>query len=164
MPQNYVAYLVMAVAIIFMIRRNLASRRIRAETLWVFPVMLIAIAALTIYQNPPHTALGVAILAFGALAGAVAGWYRGKFTHITLDTETGVLTGKGSAIGLMLILALLVARYAIRTWAASHPDNGGIAVAVADAAFLAGFSTLIVARLEMWLRCRKLMAAAAPAA
>ncbi len=54
MPQNYIAYLVMAVAIIFMIRRNLSSRRIRAGTLWVFPVILIAIAALTIYQTPPH--------------------------------------------------------------------------------------------------------------
>lgn len=164
MPQNYVAYLVMAVAIIFMIRRNLSSRRIRAETLWVFPVILIAIAALSISQNPPHDALGVAILAVGALGGAVAGWYRGKFTRITLDAETGVLTGKGSAVGLMLILVLLVARYAIRTWAASHPDKSGIAVAIADAAFLAGFATLIVARLEMWLRCRKLMAANGSAA
>jgi len=27
-----------------------------------------------------------------------------------------------------------------------------------------GFATLIVARLEMWLRCRRLMAATAPAA
>jgi hypothetical protein len=126
--------------------------------------MLIAIAVLSISQNPPHNAVGVAILTLGALAGAVAGWYRGKFTHITLDAETGVLTGKGSAVGLMLILVLLVARYAIRTWAASHPDKGGIAVAVADAAFLAGFATLIVARLEMWLRCRKLMAGSASAA
>ncbi len=164
MPQNYVPYLVMAVAIIFMIRRNLASRRIQAGTLWVFPLILIAIAALTIAQSPPHDSVGVAILAIGALAGAVAGWYRGKFTHITLDAQTGVLTGKGSAVGLVLILALLVARYAIRTWAASHPDKGGIAIAIADAAFLAGFATLIVSRLEMWLRCRKLMAGAAPAA
>jgi hypothetical protein len=164
MPQNYVAYLVMAVAIIFMIRRNLRSRRIRAETLWVVPVILLAIAGLAVAQTPPHDAAGVAILAVGALGGAAAGWYRGKSTHIALDPATGVLTGRGSVVGLMLILVLLMARYAIRAWAASHPDTGGIAVAVADAAFLFGFATLIVARLEMWLRCRRLMAGAAPAA
>jgi hypothetical protein len=164
MPQNYVPYLVMAVAIIFMIRRNLRSRRIRAETLWVIPVILLAIAALTIYQAPPHNALGIAIVAAGALAGAVAGWYRGKFTHITLDAQTGALTGKGSVVGLMLILALLMGRYAVRAWAQSHPDKSGIAIAVTDAVFLFGFVTLIVARLEMWLRCRRLMAQAAPAA
>jgi membrane protein CcdC involved in cytochrome C biogenesis len=164
MPQNYIPYIVMAVAIIFMIRRNLRSRRIRAETLWVFPVILLAIAGLTVAQNPPHDATGVAILAAGAVGGAVAGWYRGKFTHISLDAETGELTGKGSAIGLIIILGLLVARYAIRTWATTHPDKGGIAIAVADAAFLFGFATLIVSRLEMWLRCRKLMAASTPAA
>ncbi len=84
--------------------------------------------------------------------------------HITLDTETGVLTGKGSAIGLVLILACWSPRYAIRAWAQTHPDKGGIATSIADAAFVAGFATLIVSRLEMWLRCRKLMAdAAAPA-
>ena len=67
MSQNYIAYLVMALAIIFMIRRNLRSRRIRVETLWVFPVVLIAIAAFSIYQNPPHNAVGVAIVTLGAL-------------------------------------------------------------------------------------------------
>ncbi|HEY4029573.1 MAG TPA: hypothetical protein VGM25_04475 [Caulobacteraceae bacterium] len=151
-------------AIIFMIRRNLRSRRIRAETLWVIPVILTAIAALTIYQAPPHDAVGVAIVAAGAVGGAVAGWYRGKFTHITLDSATGVLTGKGSVIGLVLILALLMGRYAVRAWAQTHPDKSGIAIAVTDAVFLFGFATLIVARLEMWLRCRKLMASPAQAA
>ena len=164
MPQNYIAYLVMAVAIIFMIRRNLASRRIRAGTLWVFPVILTAIAALSISQTPPHDALGVAILAVGAAAGAVAGWYRGKFTRITLDAETGVLTGQGSIIGMALILAIYVGRYAVISWAQSHPEQGGTAVVVADCALVFGFATLIVSRLEMWLRCRKLMAGNASAA
>jgi hypothetical protein len=164
MPQSYIPYLVIAVALIFMIRRNLGSRRIRAETLWVFPVILLAIAAVFIYQSPPRNALGVAIVAVGALAGAVAGWYRGKFTHITLDPETGVLTGKGSVIGLLIILVLIAGRMAVRAWTLSHPDKEGIAVAVADAVFLFGFATLIVARLEIWVRCRKLMAAKASAA
>jgi len=164
MDKTYLPYLIMAVALIFMIRRNLAARRIRAGTLWVLPLILIAIAALAIAQTPPHDALGVAILAVGAAAGAAAGWYRGKLTHITLDPETGVLTGKGSVMGLVVILGLLVARQAIRAWAVSHPDKGGMAVAIADAVFLCGFVTLIVARLEMWLRCRKLMAGTATAA
>jgi hypothetical protein len=159
MDKSYIIYLVMAAAIILMIRRNLRANRIRAETLWLFPLILLAIAALTIAQSPPRNTVGIAILAIGALGGVVAGWYRGKLTRITLDTDTGVLTSKGSAIGLIIILGLMVARYAIRAWAQSHADHAGITVAIADAAFLFGFATLIVARLEMWLRCRKLMAA-----
>ena len=167
MPQNYIPYLVMAVALIFVLRRSLRSmkgRRIRAENLWMIPALLIAIAALSIWMTPPRDAMGIAILTAAALAGSVAGWYRGKTTHITLDAETGVLTGKASAIGLILILGLMVARYAIRAWAQTHPDKSGFAVAIADAVFLFGFATLIVARLEMWVRCRKLMANAAQAA
>jgi hypothetical protein len=164
MPQSYIPYLVMAVAIIFMIRRNLRSRRIQAQYLWVFPVILIAIAALSIAQRPPRDVLGVAGVVLAALAGAVAGWYRGKFTRITLDAETGVLTGQGSVIGMALILAIYVGRYAVIAWAQSHPEQGATAVTVADCALVFGFATLIVSRLEMWLRCRKLMAGVAPAA
>ena len=160
MPQNYVPYLIMAVALIFMIRRNLRSRRIRAETLWVFPVLLLAIAGLTIATNPPKDALGIVAVILAAALGAIAGWFRGKTTHITLDVQTGVLTGKGSIVGLALILALYVGRYAVVMWARTHPDSNGTAVLVADCVLVFGFLTLIVARLEMWLRCRKLMAEA----
>ena len=164
MDNSYIVYLVMAAAVILMIRRNLRANRIRVETLWIRPAVLLLIAVLTVVQQPPHSAIGIAILVAGAAGGAVAGWYRGKLTHITLDAQTGVLTGKGSAIGLIIVLGLMVARYAIRAWAQSHPDHSGVAVAIADAAFLFGFATLIVARLEMWLRCRKLMAAGVSAA
>lgn len=164
MPQNYLAYLVMAVAIVFMIRRNLRSRRIRAGTLWVFPLILLAIGALSIAQRPPHDAMGAAVLVLATAAGAIAGWYRGRFTHITLDSDSGVLTGRGSVIGLAIILALYVGRYAVLTWAGSHPEQGATAVLAADGALVFGFATLIVARLEMWLRCRKLMTAGASAA
>lgn len=159
MPQSYIPYLIMAVALIFMIRRNLRSRRIKAETLWVFPVLLVLIAGVTIAQSPPRDAIGIVVLVLVAIAGAVAGWYRGKFTIITLDETTGVLTGKGSVVGLMLILLLYVGRYAVVAWARSHPDHSGTAVLAADAAMVLGFATLIVSRLEMWLRCRRLMAA-----
>jgi hypothetical protein len=163
MPQSYIPYLAMAAVLILVIRRNLRAQRIRAGTLWVMPLLLALIAALSVSQSPPRDAAGAAILAIAALAGAVAGWHRGKLIHITLDAETGVLTGKGSVIGLALILGLYVARYAVVAWAQSHPDHTGAAVIVADGALLFGFATLIVARLEMWLRCRRLMAERAPA-
>ena len=67
-------------------------------------------------------------------------------------------------IGLVLILVIYVGRYAVVTWAQTHPDQSGTAVVIADSALVFGFATLIVARLEMWLRCRRLMAAGVPAA
>jgi hypothetical protein len=157
MPHNYVAYLVMALALVFVIRRTLRSRTIRAETLWVIPALLVAIAAVTIAQSPPRDLAGIAVLVLATLAGAGVGWQRGRLTRITLDAETGALTGQGSIWGLLLILLLLAARYGVITWAHTHPDHGGWAVVAADAALLFGYATLIVARLEMFVRCRKLM-------
>ena len=161
MPQTYIPYLIMAVALIFVIRRNLRSmkgRRIRTENLWMIPALLVAIGAISIWMAPPRDATGIAILTVASMAGAVAGWYRGKTTHISIDVETGVLTGKASVVGMLLILTLYVGRMAVQTWARTHSDHSGTAVLVADSALLFGFATLIVARLEMWVRCRKLMA------
>jgi hypothetical protein len=161
MPREYIPYLFMALALVFVIRRGLRSmqgQRIRAENLWMVPVLLVLVAAGSIAMQPPHDSTGVGILAAATLAGAVAGWYRGKTVHITLDADTGMLTGRGSVIGMMLILAIYVGRMGVQTWARSHQDHSGTALLVADAALLFGCATLIVSRLEMWLRCRKLMA------
>ncbi len=130
----------------------------------MFPVLLVAIAAMTIAQSPPRDPSGIAVLVLATLAGAGVGWQRGRLTRITLDAGTGVLTGQGSVWGLTLILALLAARYGVIAWARSHPDHGGWAVVAADAALLFGYATLIVSRLEMFVRCRKLMTQRAAAA
>ena len=76
MPQTFIPYLIMAAALILMIRRNLRANRIRVQTLWIFPVVLLLIAAVSIGQSPPRDAVGIAILAAGVAAGAVA-WLAG---------------------------------------------------------------------------------------
>jgi hypothetical protein len=157
MPQNYATYLIMALAMVFVVWRTLRIRTIRVDTLWMFPALLVALAAMTIAQSPPHDPAGIAVLVLGALAGTAVGWQRGRLTRIALDAETGVLTGQGSVWGVTLILALIVARYGVIAWARSHPEHSGWAVVAADAALLFGYATLIVSRLEMFVRCRKLM-------
>ena len=158
MDKTYIPYLITAVAMVFLIRRTLRSRTVRIETMWIIPVLLIAIAVLVIVQAPPREPVGVAALVISALAGAALGWQRGRFTHITIDQGTGALTSKGSVWGLVLVLGLFVIRQAVRTWAMSQPRHSEIAIVVADAATVLGFATVIVARLEMYLRCRKLLA------
>lgn len=157
MAQNYIAYLIMVLVLVLAVRRTLRSRTIRAETLWVFPALLVGIAAVTIAQSPPHDPPGIGVLVLATLAGAAAGWQRGRLTRITMDADTGVLTGQGSVWGVSLILVLLVARYAVIAWAHGHPSHSGWPVVAADAALLFGYATLIVSRLEMFVRCRKLM-------
>jgi hypothetical protein len=164
MPKEYITYLVTAVAMIFMIRRTLRSRRIKVETMWIVPVLLVVIAALAVSQSPPHDPITIAALVLVTLIGAAIGWQRGRLTHIALDSADGALTSKGSVWGLVLILGLYVARQGVKTWALSQPRHGETAIMAVDGLLLFGFASVIVARLEMYLRCRKLLAEGGAAA
>jgi hypothetical protein len=95
----------------------------------------------------------------------VAGWYRGRLTVITIDPETHDLTSRTSPVGVVLIAVLFAARYGIRLafpgagigQPGSLQDQAG---AITDALTLFAIAALVVQRLEMWLRCRKLLAEA----
>jgi len=161
MPHSYIPLVIMLLVFGLVVRRSLRGRRIKVDTLWVIPVLLIAVAVSMIAQSPPHDPATIAALAVATLLGAGVGWQRGRLTRISRDPETGVLTSQASPAAVMLILGLFVARFALRYWIMQNPGKGQNLAAAADALVLFSFATLIVARLEMWLRCKRLIAAGA---
>ncbi len=161
MPHSYIPLVIMLVVVGLVIRRSLRGQRIRVDTLWVIPVLLIAVAAAMIAQSPPRDPPTMIALGIATLLGAGVGWQRGRLTRISLDADTGVLSSQASPAAVMLILGLFAARFALRYWISLNPGKGENFANAADALVLFGFATLIVARLEMWLRCKRLIAAGA---
>ena len=161
MPHNYIPLVIMLLVVGLVIRRSLRGQRIRVDTLWVIPLMLIAVAAAMIVQSPPADPGTMIALGIATLLGAGVGWQRGRLTRISLDAETGVLTSQASPVAVGLILGLIAARFALRYWIAQNPGKGDNLASAADALVLFSFATVIVARLEMWLRCKRLIAAGA---
>lgn len=161
MPHSYIPYLIMLLVLGLVVRRSLRGRRIKVDTLWIIPVMLILAAGSMIAQSPPHDPKNIAGLVIATLLGVGVGWQRGKLTRINLDAETGVLTSQASPAAVLLIVGLFAARFGLRAWMAEHPGQGEDWVTATDALVLFGAATVIVARLEMWLRCRRLIAAGA---
>ena len=137
------------------------ARKIKIERMWVLPALLLFAGGSMFAQAhiPGPLILGELIAA--GLAGAVVGWYRGRLTHITIDPATHDLTSRTSPVGVVLIAVLFAARYGIRL---AYPDLGSghgslesQAGAIADALTLFGIGAIVVQRLEMWLRCRRLL-------
>ena len=150
--------LVPLIAIAMVILRNSRARRLRVETLWIMPTVIILLIGLALSQEgmptPPFLAIDVAAVALGA----ALGWWRGRLTHITVNPETHELTSKASPVGMFLILGIFALRYGIRMYAQEGAAAAGLPVnAIADAALVVTVGLVCAQRLELALRATRLV-------
>jgi hypothetical protein len=161
MPHAYIPYLIAIFILALVLRRSLRGRRIKVDRLWVIPMLLMAAAVLALSQSPPTDPAMIAVLVLATLMGAGIGWQRGKLTRINLDPESGILTSQASPAAVVLIVAVFAIRYGLRFWLMEHPSHGVEALVATDALLLFSVGMISVSRIEMWIRCRRLMAAGA---
>ncbi len=109
----------------------------------------------------PGTLLALIVVLVALLLGSTIGWWRGRLTHITIDPQTHALASRTSPVGVLLIGAVFAVRYGLRVYEVSHPAAlpGGAALG-ADALLIFAIGMMSVQRLEMWLRCQRLIAEA----
>ncbi len=161
MPQHYLPYLITVFVLALVLRRSIRGRTLKVDRLWVIPVLLLAAAVMTIAQAPPTDLGAIASIALAALLGCAVGWQRGKLTRISHDPDTGVLTAQASPAAVVLIVAVFAIRFGLRFWLEEHPQKGNQLLVATDALLLFAVGQIAVARIEMWLRCKRLIAAGA---
>ena len=163
------SYLIpIGVAAVVILLRNSRPRRLRVESLWILPMVYIALLASSLAAAPPPvTPASIGVLVLGFALGAAIGWQRGRFTKIDINPQTHELSSRQSAIGLVFIFAILAVRFGARGLLAANAGALHIPVAAAlDAFFALAIAMLSVQRLEVWLRASKMLAeakASAPA-
>ncbi|WP_372785880.1 hypothetical protein [Phenylobacterium sp.] len=162
-PPNapYWTYFIPLIAIGLVILRNSRARRLRIETLWIMPVVILALVGLSFTQQatPSPLMLGIDIAAIAV--GALLGWWRARFTHISVDPATHQLTSRASPVGMLVILGIFALRYAVRLYAAQSASSLGVpAIAIADALLIITVGLVCAQRLEIALRASRLLAEA----
>ena len=166
LPPSVVPSLIGLLLIVFVVRRNLVSRKLNMDRMLVLPVVLVLVAGYQFATDPPHAWTTWAVLLAALGAGGLVGWHRGKLTAITHDPQTGELTAQPSIAAVILIVAVFALRFGLRFWFASQPGQGHthVAVLATNALLLSTVGVLSAQRIEMYLRCRRLLSAAAGAA
>jgi hypothetical protein len=136
------------------------ERPLKPGTLWVVPVIYLALVAWMLFALPP-TAIGWALLAAGLVVGAGLGWHRGKLIRIDRNAETGELRQKASPLAMILLLALIALKLGAKAIfgesAAGHPSSGAMLLTDTFIGFALGL--LSVTRLELYLRAKRILAA-----
>jgi hypothetical protein len=155
------SYLIPLIVVAMVILRNSRARRLRVETLWIAPLLILVLVGLALSQEgmPTPGFMAIDLLALGL--GALLGWWRARFTYISVDPVTHQLTSRASPIGMLVVLGIFAIRYALRVYAVQNAGTLHVPVAaVADAALVISVGLVCAQRLEIALRASRLLAEA----
>lgn len=152
-----IAAFVVIVLLFIRLRRAGVARPLRINRLWIVPALYGALTVTAFVMTPPE-GLGWIACAVALLAGAAAGWQRGRMMHIEVDPATRAVSARQSPWAVLFILLLILGRSALR---ALFETRGAVPIAtITDALIAFVLGLLAVQRLEMYLRARRLLAEA----
>jgi len=145
---------IIVVVMAMRLRRAGQMRPLKLGSLWVVPVLYLAVAAIMFAQLPPT---GWVAIASGAalLVGAAVGWQRGKMMYIHVDPETHALNQKASPAAMLFLVALIVVRMLARGIIGAEGAVSPAMLTDPLIAFALGMFTL--QRVEMYVRARRLL-------
>jgi hypothetical protein len=154
-------FVLMAVVLALRFRSMSRERPLKLGTLWVVPLIYVLLVAAMLIALPPPV-LGWSLVVGGIAVGAVLGWHRGKLIRIQRDEQTGRLTQRASPLAMLLLLGIvglkLGAREIFGDSTAAHP--GSSAQLLTDTLLGFALGLLSATRLELYLRARRILAAA----
>jgi hypothetical protein len=162
-PGGWISYVVplVVVAVVMAIRWKRMSRvrPLKLEHLWILPAFYTVAIGFTFTRFPPH-GWGWAVCLVALALGAALGWQRGKMMRITLDPDTHTLGQTSSPAALLFIVLLIVVRSGARG-AMSYGGGATLApMAITDVLMALALGLFTAQRLEMYLRGKRMLAAA----
>ncbi len=135
--------------------RTLRTQTVRVWALVAMPIIIFVGAIGYVASKPPTTALGDAIVVGGLLAGLALGYARGIHSRLKLGPRPGTVVVQGN----LLLVAILIGAFALRFAVRSFVGAGSLSLAVSDAFIILVAVSIGVARLMLFVKWRRLVAA-----
>jgi len=164
-PWRMLIPIVIAMGVVIL--RNSRARRLRIEAMWIAPVVVVALIGLALWGESVQrgglslTPIGIALDIAGLAAGALLGWWRARFTNITIDPVSHELTSRASPLGMVVIMGILVLRTLVRTYTAENAGAlGQWGPPIADALLVMSVGLVCAQRLELFTRASRMLAEA----
>lgn len=160
MLKTVLPIVVIAIVLALRLRSMSRVRPLKPGTLWVLPAFLLLLAGVTLWTNPPGL-VGMSIGAVAMIAGALLGWQRGRLIHIERDPASGELTQRASPAAMILLVFIIAARFALRSYFDATPSADGKmseqALIATDGLLLFAVGLIAVTRIELALRARRIL-------
>ena len=157
--QTILPLVVIVIVMALRFRSLKKAQPLRPGTLWIAPVLIIAVAVGVLYATP-LSAMGLSIGGVAMVIGAAIGWQRGKMIRIEHDPATGKLTQQASPAAMILVVGIIGLRYVLRSYFDLTPGAdgkmSGQALLVTDVLLLFAVGLIVATRAEMIIRVRRL--------
>lgn len=156
------AYVIVGVLVLGMLyfraRRMARARPLNLGSLWVIPLVFVAITGLTLFETPP-AAGDVPWLIVALVLGGLLGWQRGRLMKIWVEPADGQLMVQGSPWAMIFLVAIILLRMGLRSGLEMEAQSWAISPALINNAFvLFALGLFGVMRAEMALRAKRLSA------
>ena len=151
-----VTAVVLAIIMAFRWRRMRRSSPLKLERLWIIPALYSTFAAAMFWFLPPH-GWQWSWAAGALLLGGGVGWLRGKAMRIEIDPVTHDLNQRQSPAALLIIVGLVLLRFAARSVFGMDGDINHVSHGLVDAFIAFAVGLLSLQRLEMYLRAKRLL-------
>jgi hypothetical protein len=138
--------------------RAQGQRQLRLEQLWVIPAVFLVLAVALFVRTPP-AGLGWLYAAVAVAIGAGIGWWRGSMMRITVNPVTHALNQAASPAAITFLIGIFALRFGARFFLMQQGGLGTTGL-VTDCLMAFACAMLSAQRLEMYLRGRRLLAAA----
>lgn len=157
-PDGPWVYIIPVVVLALVVLRNVRARKLKIERLWIAPTILLVLAGAVLATQKPPSLMMATIYVVALALGALAGWWRGRLTHITIDPATHELTSKASPVGMLLIMSLFLVRRVAGSYAETHAADLHVSpLEVTDALLLLAVGLVCAQRLEIALRATRML-------
>ena len=162
-PEQLIPLIVIAAVIPLVLLRNRRPRTLRPQFLWVSPLIVVLAIGAGLWGVSasgqgalPVDPVSLLIIAVGIGLGGAFGWQRGKMTTIHKEPD-GTLKAQASPIGLIIIIAVMVARKALEPWLEAHAAEWHVnPLAIIEAFMLFAAAMVVTQRIEMFIRARNI--------
>ena len=156
----YFVPLLIAALLLRRAMRAQKPRTVRMTRLWLFPILLLLVTAMSLAREPSPGILVVVAFVFAGLAGGAIGWYRVHTLEFSVDAESGKVSARATRLGALLIVGLIALRYLADLGMKKLGLTAGANLVHATDATLVFSTSMFVARsAHTWVRARALIAA-----
>jgi hypothetical protein len=153
---SLIAIVLVIVLMAFRMRKMMRQVPLKLHRLWIGPVILLALAGLTLAQLPPRPKDWI-WLVLALVLGAALGWQRARLMNISIDPADRGLKTQANPIAVYFLIGLVLLRTSLR--AGLRFEAGLDPFLVNDAFILFGAGLFVAQNMELALRARRLLAA-----
>lgn len=164
-PKEIAPYLVALLVAALLVRRVIKSQKPRAvnlRRLWILPVILVTTTGTTLANEPVPSPLAMVAFVLAGTAGAALGWFRVHTLEFSVDPETRAISSKATPLGAILLIGLLVFRYALKYALHLEGVRGVDLVRWTDGAMMFTLGMLVAQSAHTWIRAHRLLPPRAP--